>query len=149
MVGPLNLTCGLSCALPMFEVGSSAGACAFQFKGPLEFLPGYLQTHSVCVCVRVCFAPPSPHRSTRIPLSASLDNNRKRRGNPRAHFLCVQPAFFTMEQEEPGNCKGVLGRKRGVTECEGKIKLSFHPAKCSFFPCSPLSSRSFFPHRSV
>lgn len=63
----------------------------------------------VCVCVRarVCVAPPSQHRSGHIPLSAALDNNRKRRGNPRAHFLCVQPAFFTMEQEEPGNCKRV------------------------------------------
>lgn len=119
-----------------------AGVCAFQFKGRPEFLPGYLQT-ALCVCV--CVAPPSQHRSGHIPLSAALDNNRKRRGNPRAHFLCVQPAFFTMEQEEPGNCKRVLGKRVGrgrgsgdVTECKGKIKLSFHPQNVLSFPAPPL-----------
>lgn len=98
----------------------------------------------VCACACVRVAPPSPHRSTHIPLSPALNNNRKQRGNPRAHFLCVQPAFFTMEQEEPGNWKGVLrGKGGGVTECEGKIKLSFHLAKFSFFPCSPFQVAPF------
>lgn len=78
-----------------------------------------------CKQQRVLPLPPS---STRIPLSTALNNNRKQRGN-REPTSCA-PAFWTMEQEEPGNCKG------GATECEGKIKLSFYPVTCSFFPCS-------------
>lgn len=145
MVGEGDVQCvvwPLLRSLYVWSTGQSLVCVHFSSKVvPSSFL---VTCKQLCVCARACVAPPSQHRSGHIPLSAALDNNRKRRGNPRAHFLCVQPAFFTMEQEEPGNCKRVLGKGGGrslgsgdVAECEGKIKLSFHPAKCSFFLCSP------------
>lgn len=90
-----------------------------------ELLPGYLQTQHV-----LSFPP----RTTYFPLHAVLDTNRKEKRKQRTHFLYVQPAFYTMEQEAPGNCK----------ECEGKIKCSLYPIDCSFFACS--SSRFIFHH---
>lgn len=73
----------------------------------VDLLPGSFK-HRVCVCL-LSHLPRSTHTHS-SPLC------RKERGNKRAHFLCVQPVCYTIEQEVPGNCKrgGRVWRKDKV-----------------------------------
>lgn len=84
--------------------------------------PSWLLANTACV------VPPSQIH-IQSPCQCSRHQQEGER-QQRAHFLYVQPAQWNRKCLD-------------LQECEGKIKWSLHPIKCSFFPLFPLSCLSF------
>lgn len=85
--------------------------------------------HSVCVVV-----PPFQIHTHSSLLCAR--HQQEGEGKQRAHFLCVQPVFYTMEQDVPGNCKrghGVWRKDKVVSPSYKLVFLSLLPLSCLSF----------------
>lgn len=66
-----------------------------------ELLPGYWQTQHVC-----CLSLPDPHTLSSPRCTPHQQEGERKQ---RAYFLYMWPAFYTMEQEVPGNCNRGFG----------------------------------------
>ena len=88
-----------------------------------------------CKQQRVLSVPPwSTHTHSTLHCARHQQEGERKQ---RAHFLYVQPAFCTMEQEVPGNCK----RGHGVWRKDKVVSPSYKLLFSS--PARPLSSVIF------
>lgn len=103
-VSRLSIPCWHHSICPFTESNSTLLLC-------VDLLPGYLQIQSVC-CPTLQDPRTHTYTQTHTFLSPPQEGERKQ----RAHFLCVQPVCYTIEQEVPGNCKrgGRVWRKDKV-----------------------------------
>lgn len=80
-----------------------------------------------------CPSLPDPHTHSSLHCARHQQEGERKQ---RAHFLCVQPAFYTMEQEEPGNCKGGHGvwrKDKALSPSHKLLFLSLLPLSCLSF----------------